>query len=85
MKYTVAEVTNSGSFGYDPTDLKYASNLEDCKGILYRWGRMHEQVGTTMDYAYIYIFKGVFDDVTDMYPDKMMYFGPRGGIKVENC
>lgn len=85
MKYTITEVSNSSSFGYDATDVKHTNNLKEAKQILQHWGELHEQVGTALDYAYIYIFKGFYEDVTDIYPDITMYFGPRGGIKVENC
>lgn len=31
------------------------------------------------------IWEGKVEDVTDVYPDKRAFLGPRGGVNFENC
>jgi hypothetical protein len=86
MDYTYQKLTESGSFGNpEGTEVKYAKNKATLRDAMYKWGRAHEQMGTTDEYAYIYVWKGALDDVTDQYPDFKVRFGPHDGIVFENC
>lgn len=85
MKYTTIQSTESNCFSHDPSDVTWIDNLDDAKQILDQWGDLHEQVGTDRQYAVVLLFKGKIHDTTDLYPDKVVCYGPRGGIRVENC
>lgn len=85
MIYTINYCSESGSFSHSPTDVDHVQSLAKAKSMLKYWGYQHEQVGTDKNYAYLYIFKGLYDDTTDIYPDKIARFGKRGGINISNC
>lgn len=85
MKYTINFCSESNSFGHSPTDVEHVSSLKKVRWHLDYWGQQHEAVGSDKNYAYLIVYHGKYDDVTDLYPDRVARFGERGGINIYNC
>lgn len=84
MKYTVQFIIS----GYSLPDGKCVEHYNSLASI--RWALLDahkeaESIGAAYEPSEAVIFKGKYRDVTDMYPDKIMIVGPRGGVRVEGC
>ena len=84
--YTYQTVSESGSFGSpEGSDVEHARNKRDLRRALERWQDAHDRVGSDEQLASLIVWKGEFDDVTDVYPDFEVKPGPRGGARFEGC
>lgn len=84
MKYTVQFII--AGYGLpDGKNVEHYNSLQGIKdGLLFEHERA-EQYGAAYEPSEAVIFKGRYKDVTDMYPDKVMTVGPRGGVRVGGC
>ena len=83
--YTFQQLSDSGSFGYpEGTEVHYASSLQGLRFRLADWAAVHERIGSDSREAVIRVWKGRVPDVTDVYPDFDLRYGPRGGIRRES-
>lgn len=80
MNYTYQELSNSGNWS-NPwgADVEHASSMPQLRRALERWGDTNDDYNQRND-ASIMVWKGTLDDVTDVYPDFELRFGPRGGV-----
>jgi hypothetical protein len=81
-KYTAQLCSESGSFAHPEgtQSLRHANNLSDLAWYLENWADQHSRVGSSEHDAYLMVWKGFLKDVTDIYPDFMLKYGPRMGV-----
>ena len=68
------------------SDIEPFDSLADAKRTLVARYMNYEQPATPCvekDETSIWIFEAMPDDNGDLYPDRVLSFGPRGGIKME--
>lgn len=85
MDYTFQRWADSGNWAQPcGNDVMTAHGLDDLCECLDTWA---DTVGRYDDRncAYFVVWKGYHRDVTDLYPDWLLKFGPRGGIRREPC
>lgn len=84
MDYTVQTHADSGNWACpDGTQsLSFVTNKRDAEGVLQDWS---ETVGRYDDErcASALVWVGHHDDTTDLYPDFVLTFGPRMGVRWE--
>jgi hypothetical protein len=81
MLYTIQTISDSGSFAQPwGDDIKHCSSLADIRWHLDNWADQHSQVGSEESDAAVRVWKGRYDNVTDLYPDFDCRLGPRGGM-----
>lgn len=83
-RYTYQTHSESGSFG-SPEGVKFADSKDHLGFALEVWVDCHDQVGSNERDAYLLVWEGEHDDVTDLYPNMIVMLGPRGGIRFETC
>jgi hypothetical protein len=81
-KYTAQLHSDSGSFAHPEgtQSLRHANNLDNLTFFLENWAERHSRVGSDERDAYLVVWKGELKDVTDIYPDFVLKYGPRMGI-----
>ena len=85
MLYTVQAFANNGSWAApDGTEsLNHFSNRAEVNDGLEDWGDIVARYDDRED-AYLMVWcREHLDDVTDLYPDFKVSYGPRGGIRWE--
>ena len=83
--YTYQQHAESGNWAHpEPGDVAHASSLDQLYSALEGWA---DTVGRYDDErcASIMVWRGLHDDVTDLYPDFTLRLGPRGGVVREAC
>ncbi len=85
MKYTIQPHTDSGNFAapFGDQSLSHCRSRAECHGILQDWQDTVCRYGDAPVSALVW--KGFYDDTTDVYPDFELTFGPRGGIVWNPC
>lgn len=85
IRYTVQKFADSGSWANpEGTDVCYCYNKQDVNDMFNDWGDTVDRYGERQE-AYMIVWCGELDDVTDRYPDFQLRFGPRGGIHWNPC
>lgn len=85
MNYTYQEISESGNWSMpDGKDVHHAKSKRELRDALERWGDQNERYNDRKD-ASLRVWKGTLDDITDIYPDFDLKFGPRGGVIVDPC
>lgn len=81
MKYTYQKFSNGFSTP-DGSDVGHASTMDELLWVAEGWKDVVERYHDLADAdASIMVWKGVHKDVTDVYPDFELYYGPRGGVR----
>ena len=85
MLYTAQTFADSGNFAapWGTDSLHHCFNRDDVNSVLDKWG---DDVNFTDDRkdAYLMVWcREHLNDVTDLYPDFKVCYGPRGGIRWE--
>lgn len=85
MKVTAQWFGGSSYGAPDGTEVEHYGSIKNAKDVLY--SRADNADGRTpcVEESEMLIWLGTLDDVTDQYPEFRLYFGPRGGIRKENC
>ena len=85
-KYTVQLHSTSGSFASPwGKDVKHFDTLAEIRDGLEEWANEHPKVGADRADAHCLVWHGKHRDVTDLYPDFELTYGPRGGIRRQPC
>jgi len=73
-------VSESGSFAAPSgKDLRHGTR-ETADHLLSDWASAHDRVGSDRIDASLLVWKGYYEDVTDIYPDYQVKYGTRGGF-----
>jgi hypothetical protein len=82
MNYTIQTHSNSGSFASPDgaQSLHYARNRQDAESVLIDWANDHPRMGADEHDATCLVWRGCYDDVSDLYPDWELTLGPRLGV-----
>ena len=86
MLYTAQTIANNGNWtAPDGTESLYLrDNREGVNRVLETWGDCVAHYDDRKD-AYLMVWcREHLDDVTDLYPDFKVSYGPRGGIRWES-
>ena len=90
MKYTYQPFINGYGFP-EGRNVLYADSITELKGYLDMEKRQAERLGAAYESedmpggAQLRVWIGHLEDVTDVYPDFELVFGPRGGIHRTPC
>jgi len=83
MNYTIQLYTESGNFAApEGKDVIHCTNKADILWELERWQDEVHQYDEAPCGALVW--RGVYRDVTDLYPDNEATLGPRGGLRLQN-
>jgi len=83
MRVTYQAIIDSGSWGApEATDVHHGTK-GDAESLLDYWVHQNAAVGGSKEEVYLLAFSGKHEDVTDMYPDYKVSFGPRSGVRWE--
>ncbi len=86
MKYTYQTHSESGSFAPpEGRDVEHANSKDELDSALNGWKYVHGTVGSDPEAACLIVWFGHLDDVTDIYPDRVANYGPRGGFHLHPC
>ena len=84
MRYTYQTLTESGSFSAPwGDDVGHASSTAELRSALECW--TGEVSAVADEPAWLRVWIGHEDDVTDLYPDFELFQGPRGGAVKVPC
>ena len=85
MLYTAQTIADNGNWAApDGTQSLYLrDNREGVNRVLETWGDCVNHYDDRKD-AYLMVWAGHHSDVTDLYPDFKVSYGPRGGIRWES-
>jgi hypothetical protein len=85
IRYTVQSFADSGNWA-DPqgNEVRHYSNKREVNNDLGYWADVVEHHDDRRA-AFLMVWCGEFEDVTDQYPDFKVTIGPRGGINWEPC
>ena len=90
MKYTYQTYVN-GYSSPEGAEVGYATSLTELHGILESERDQAERYGAAYESedmpggAQLLVWIGHLEDITDIYPDFRLVFGPRGGILRGPC
>lgn len=81
MKYTVQLFADSGNWATPaPDDVRHCNSKADVAWHVDNWADTVERLNDRQCVTAL-VWKGKYDDVTDLYPDYEITIGPRGGIR----
>jgi hypothetical protein len=81
MHYTYQTCSDSGSFSAAHDDeCEHATNLRGLHFALENWQETHDRVGSDRQLAYLTVWRGRLEDVTNVDSAFVLRSGPRGGI-----
>ena len=86
MLYTAQTFTTDGNWAapWGTDSLHHCDNRKDVNDVLANWGDEINSIGNRRD-AYLMVWcREHLKDVTDLYPDFKVSYGPRGGIRWES-
>ncbi len=82
---TYQELSDSGNWSNPQgSDVEHATSMSQLRRALERWGDTNDDYNQRSD-ASLMVWKGTLDDVTDVYPDFELRFGPRDGVIRNPC
>lgn len=85
MNYTYQEISESGNWAMpQPTDVHHVRGKRELRNALERWADTNDRYNGRRD-AYLIVWNGAIDDVTDQYPDFVLRVGPRDGVIFDPC
>jgi hypothetical protein len=85
MRYTVQTFSSCGNFAVPQTDeVHRADNKREAEDVLDFWADEVERYAERQ-HATALVWKGEYDDTTDVYPDFELTIGPKGGIAWNPC